>query len=83
MGTSTSDGTMPAMEKARGPLTAPPVTVRSGMALMLAWVWHVPVPKTGTGRLRRSRARSARVSKTAPAPSVTRQQSSRCSGSHT
>jgi hypothetical protein len=56
------------------------VRVSSGMALIMAWVWLVPAPSTGTGGLRRSRARSARVSTTAPAPSVTRQQSSLCSG---
>ena len=68
------------MAKACGPDTAPAVRVRSGMALIMAWVWLVPAPSTATGGLRRSRARSALVSTTAPAPSVTRQQSSLCRG---
>ena len=56
------------------------MVVRSGISLIMLWVWQVPAPSTKTGGLARSRARSALVSTTAPAPSVTRQQSSLCSG---
>ena len=56
------------------------MTVRSGIWLIIEWVWQVPAPSTSAGGLRSDRARSAEVSTTAPAPSVTRQQSSLCSG---
>ena len=63
-----------------GPETAPPVVVRSGISLIIECVPHVAAPSTYAGGFGRSRARSADVITNAPAPSVTRQQSSRCSG---
>ena len=78
MSTSTSPGSMPAIAKAAGPDTAPAVVVKSGI-WVIDWAWspHEDAPSTHTGGFARSRARSSEVMTKAPAPSVTRQQSSR------
>ena len=68
------------MSKAWAPETTPGVVVRSGIWPMTMWSVHVAAPSTYTGGLRSERARSALVMTKAPAPSVTRQQSRRCSG---
>jgi hypothetical protein len=52
---------MPAISKAFGPLSAPGVTVRSGIWLIIMWVWPVAAPRTYTGGLRSDFARSAVV----------------------
>ena len=46
MARSTSPGLMPAMANALGPDTAPAVTVRSGIWLIIECVWLVPAPST-------------------------------------
>src|SRR6266567_2724237 len=56
-------------------------TARSGMFAIVLWVCASPWPSIHTGALRVCLARAAEATTIAPPPSVTRQQSSRCSGS--
>jgi hypothetical protein len=74
---------MPARSKALGPQIAPGVVVTSGIWVIIVCVCAVAAPSTYTGGLRRALARSALVTMNAPAPSVTRQQSSLCNGDAT
>ena len=68
------------MANALGPGHAPGVVVRSGIWLIIDVVVAGAGAEHVDRRLAQVRARSALVMTNAPAPSVTRQQSSRCSG---
>ncbi len=68
------------MAKARLPDSAAGVTVRSGISDICAWLCASPWPSSHTGGLGRVLAMSGLTTTTQPPPSVTRQQSRRCSG---
>ena len=57
-----------------------PITVKSGMLEILAWVIAWPQPSTKIGGFFNERARPAVVMTTAPPPSVTRQMSRTVNG---
>ena len=54
--TSMSDGCNPLIANARSPDCTPAVVVRSGIWLIIEWVWWLAAPSTHTGGLARSRA---------------------------